>query len=141
MVFGAVELEPDVEDFDFLVEAVFFVDFFLAVLFLAVLFLVLLLDVAFGAAGVEVEVVDELLLCACAVTNGTVDAPTNASRAKAETRAFIYRTPELLFLRCGQERCRTCPGRTADRRNTRAILTMFRRNGDRFHAPIRRISA
>ena len=88
MVFGAVELEPDVEDFDFLVEAVFFVDFFLAVLFLAVLFLVLLLDVAFGAADV-VEVVDELLLCACAVTNGTVDVPTNASRAKAETRAFI----------------------------------------------------
>lgn len=89
MVLGAVELVPDVEDFDFLVEAVFFVDFFLAVLFFDVLFF----DEVFFAGVEDVEVLDALvpvvLLCACAVTNGTVDVPTNASRAKAETRAFI----------------------------------------------------
>jgi hypothetical protein len=56
----------------------FFLVLFFAVLFLAGAFL------AVVVLGVEVE------LCACAA-NGTVDAPTNASRANAEINAFILR--------------------------------------------------
>jgi hypothetical protein len=70
MVFGA---ELVVLGFFF---AVFFLVVFFAVLFLAGAFLVVVV------LGVEVW------LCACA-TYGTVDAPTNASKANAEINAFI----------------------------------------------------
>jgi uncharacterized membrane protein len=79
MVFGA-EL---VLGFD-----VFLVDAFLVVFFLVVFFAVLFLAGAFLA--VVVLGVEEVELCACA-TYGTVDAPTNASRANAEINAFILR--------------------------------------------------
>jgi hypothetical protein len=72
MVFGAV-LVAGFEDF---FEAVFFFVLFFAALFLAGAFLAVVL----GAVVLE--------LCACAAY-GTVDAPTNASRANAEINAFI----------------------------------------------------
>ena len=55
---------------------VFFFEVFFAVLFLAGAFFAVVL----GAEEVE--------FCACAAY-GTVDAPTNASRANAEINAFI----------------------------------------------------
>ena len=61
---------------------VFFAVFFLVVLFFAVLFL------AGAFLAVVVLGVEEVELCACAAY-GTVDAPTNASRANAEINAFI----------------------------------------------------
>jgi hypothetical protein len=55
-----------------------------------------------------------LVFCACATT-GTVDAPTNASRANAEINAFILDTPEVLLeVRAGGHR-RTCPDRSTER--------------------------
>ena len=101
MVFGAALL---VAGFDvFFEEVVFFFVLFLAALFLAGAFLAVVL----GAVVV-------LELCACAA-NGTVDAPTNASRANAEINAFILDTPEVLFeVRAGGEN-RTCPDRSTER--------------------------
>ncbi|HEX3972521.1 MAG TPA: hypothetical protein VHX19_14420 [Stellaceae bacterium] len=104
MVFGVVLAAG----FDvFFEEAVFF--FF--VLFLAVLFLAgAFLAVVLGAVVLEP--------CACAA-NGTVDAPTNASRANAEINAFILDTPEVLFeVRAGGEN-RTCPDRSTERNTFR----------------------
>ncbi|HXR88101.1 MAG TPA: hypothetical protein VN728_14075 [Stellaceae bacterium] len=78
MVFGA---ELVLLGFD-----VFFAVFFAVLFFLAVFFAVLFLA---GADLFVVEVLGvELWPCACA-TYGTVDAPTNASRANAEINAFI----------------------------------------------------
>jgi hypothetical protein len=74
MVFGAALLDFDV--FFAVFFAVFFFVLFLAVLFFAGAFLAVVL----GAVVLEP--------CACAA-NGTVDAPTNASRANAEINAFI----------------------------------------------------
>jgi hypothetical protein len=71
----------------------FLVDAFLVVFFLVVFFAVLFLAGAFLAGAflaVVVLGVEEVELCACA-TYGTVDAPTNASRANAEINAFILR--------------------------------------------------
>ena len=73
MVFGAELVLLGFEVFFFVV--------FLAVLFLAVLFLA-------GAFFAVVLGAEEVELCACAAY-GTVDAPTNASRANAEINAFI----------------------------------------------------
>jgi hypothetical protein len=73
MVFGAELVLLGFEVFFFVV--------FLAVVFFAVLFFAgAFLAVVLGAEEVE--------LCACAAY-GTVDAPTNASRANAEINAFI----------------------------------------------------
>jgi hypothetical protein len=74
IVFGA---ELVVLGFEVFFVAVFFLVVFLA----AVLFLA-------GAFFVVVVVGAEVEPCACA-TYGTVDAPTNASRANAEINAFI----------------------------------------------------
>jgi hypothetical protein len=73
MVFGAVL----VAGFELFFEEVFFLVLFFAALFLAGAFLAV---VVLGAVVLEP--------CAFAV-NGTVDAPTNASRANAEINAFI----------------------------------------------------
>jgi hypothetical protein len=59
----------------------FVVDFFAGAFFAGAFFA--------GAVAAGAEVVGAVL-CACAVTNGTVDAPTNASRANAEINAFIF---------------------------------------------------
>ncbi|HEY1504708.1 MAG TPA: hypothetical protein VGF92_10440 [Stellaceae bacterium] len=80
MVFGAeLALEP----------LVFFFAVFLLLFFFELFFAVLLVE---GDLVVVVVVpdVDELEPCACAAY-GTVDAPTNASRANAEINAFILR--------------------------------------------------
>jgi hypothetical protein len=92
MVFGAELL---VLGFDVFF-ALFFVVFFLVVFF-AVLFVAGALLVVVGA----VLWLLELAPCACAAY-GTVDAPTNASRANAEINAFILLLLRF-FLRCGQE--------------------------------------
>ena len=60
--------------------------FFVAVFFLVLFFAALFLAGAFLAVEVVLGAEDEL--CACAAY-GTVDAPTNASRANAEINAFI----------------------------------------------------
>jgi hypothetical protein len=73
MVFGAELVLLGFEVFFFVV--------FLAVLFFAVLFLA-------GAFFAVVLGAEEVELCACAAY-GTVDAPTNASKANAEINAFI----------------------------------------------------
>ncbi len=73
MVFGAELVLLGFEVFFFVV---FFAVVFFAVLFFAGAFLAVVL----GAVVLE--------LCACAAY-GTVDAPTNASRANAEINAFI----------------------------------------------------
>jgi hypothetical protein len=106
MVFGAALL---VAGFDvFFEEVVFFFVLFLAALFLAGAFLAVVLGAMVLGAVVVLE------LCACAA-NGTVDAPTNASRANAEINAFILDTPEVLFeVRAGGEN-RTCPDRSTER--------------------------
>jgi len=78
MVFGAEEVVLGLEVFF----AAFFVLFFLEVFFAVLLA---------GALLVVVVLWLELLEpCACAAY-GTVDAPTNASRANAEINAFILR--------------------------------------------------
>ena len=82
MVFGAVLLDAG---FFF---AVFLVDFLVAVFFFVLFFAVVFLAGAFLAVVLVLGAVVEL--CACA-TYGTVDAPTNASRANAEINAFILR--------------------------------------------------
>jgi hypothetical protein len=66
-------------------------DVFFALVFLVLFFLVLFFAVAFLTGAllvVEVLGAEELEPCAFA-TYGTVDAPTNASRANAEINAFI----------------------------------------------------
>ncbi|HWE72551.1 MAG TPA: hypothetical protein VG328_05270 [Stellaceae bacterium] len=103
MVFGAVL----VEGFEDFFEEVFFFVLFFAELFFAGAFLAVVL----GAVVV-------LELCACAA-KGTVDAPTNASRANAEINAFILGTPEVLLeVRAGGEN-RTCPDRSTERNTSR----------------------
>jgi hypothetical protein len=111
MVFGAALL---VAGFDvFFEEVVFFFVLFLAALFLAGAFLAVVLG-AMVLGAVVLGAVVVLELCACAA-NGTVDAPTNASRANAEINAFILDTPEVLFeVRAGGEN-RTCPDRSTER--------------------------
>ncbi len=81
MAFGAVL------DAGFFFAVFFFVIFFFAVFFFTLFFAVLFLAGAFLVVLVLGAVVE---LCACA-TYGTVDAPTNASRANAEINAFILR--------------------------------------------------
>ncbi|HEY3918846.1 MAG TPA: hypothetical protein VGL83_13690 [Stellaceae bacterium] len=91
MVFGVAVLGAALF---FFAAVVFFLVDFLAVLFFAGAFL--------AGAGVAIEVLGDVLWpCACAVTNGTVDVPTNASSAKAEINAFIWYS--WCFLGCGQE--------------------------------------
>jgi hypothetical protein len=80
MVFGAVVV---VAAGFFLLAVFFFAGAFLAAAFFAGAFLA---GAALAGAGVVVVVE----VCACAVTNGTVAAPTNASRVKAEIRDFIF---------------------------------------------------
>lgn len=91
MVFGAGAAAGAA--FFFFAAAVFFFVVFLAALFLAVVFFFV---VAFGAgAGVAgaigaAVVAPVFASCACAVTKGTVDVPTNASKANAEINDFIW---------------------------------------------------
>jgi hypothetical protein len=134
MVFGAAAVLGFVVFF--FAATVFFLVVFFAADFFAGAFLAGAGAVALGllVLGLVVE------LCACAVTNGTVDVPTNASRANAEIIAFILGTPKFLVVRAGG-RCRTCPGRTFDRLQYARNTNMFRSIGDKFRAPMRRIRA
>jgi hypothetical protein len=138
MVFGAAVVAAGFAAAGFVVffaavflAAVFLVAVFLAVVFFAVAFLA---GAAVLAAGAVVEgLVVVLVLCACAVTNGTVDAPTNASRANAEINAFILGLLSV-FLGCGQEGVAAPVPVEPSTDAKRADTNMFRRIGDKFRA-------